>query len=82
MPIPLNAPTTITIDKIRIEEFTVRPQEMIVTIRFSRGYEDPQGNFVSKEFDSVDIKGASFNASLYEEVKTTLYDLLLEKLSH
>jgi len=74
-------PNTITLDKVRIEQFTVSPQLNAVMIHYSRGYNDENGQYVTKEFDSVDIKGTSFNASLYEEVKTTLYNLLMSKLS-
>ena len=81
MPISLNTPTTITIDKVRIDQFSVSPQDMIVTIHFSRGYEDPNGQFVSKEFDRVDLKGVSVDPTLYGQIKDTLYALLSDELT-
>lgn len=80
MPIS-TAPVTTTIDKLRIEEFTVNPHESIVTIRFSKGYEDNEGTFIQKEVEVIKLKNVIFNESLYTDVKNALYELLLSNLT-
>ena len=80
MPISLTNPTTITIDKIKINNFSVNTQGNQVTIHFSKGYETPEGEFVSKEFDRVDIKNTTIDPSLYSQVKDALYALLTAEL--
>lgn len=81
MPIFLNVPTTITIDKVRIDEFSVRPQENSVTIHFSKGYEDATGQFIAKEFDRVDLKNVAVDPALYVQIKDVLYTLLNDELN-
>lgn len=76
MPITLNAPSTVIIDKVRIEEFSINAQSNNVTIHYSKGYEDVDGKFVTKESSRVDIKDATFDPTLYQQVKATLYSLL------
>lgn len=81
MPISIETPITVTIDKIMIDEFTIRPQDGTVVIHFSKGYEDPSGNFVAKQYDSVTLKNITFDPTLYEQVKDALYSLLSSELS-
>ena len=76
MPISLTQPSTITIDKLRIDQFTINPKEKSVTIHFSKGYEDVDGNFVPKEYSRADLKEVEFDHSIYESVKNSLYGLL------
>jgi hypothetical protein len=80
MPITIDQPTTITIDKIKINNFSVSTQGNQITIHFSKGYETPEGEFVSKEFDRVDIKNATVDPLLYSQVKDALYALLIDEL--
>ena len=80
MPISITPSATFTIDKVRIDEFAVRPQNKTVIIHFSRGYEDAEGNFIPKEFDRVDVKNVDFDPTLYSQVKDTLYSLLTTTL--
>lgn len=81
MPISLNTPTTITIDKVRIDEFSVRTQNNSITIHFSKGYEDAAGQFVAKEFDRVDLKNVVVDPTLYGQIKDILYALLNDELA-
>lgn len=81
MPISLNTPVTVTIDKVRIDEFHVSPQNMSITIHFSKGYEDANGQFVAKEFDRVDLKNINIDSTLYGQIKDTLYALLSDELT-
>lgn len=81
MPLTLNTPETIVIDKIRIDEFSVRPQDKIVTIYYSRGYENEQGGFMSKGHDQISFKDVEFEPTQYESVKTTLYQMLSDHLN-
>jgi len=74
-------PNTITLDKVRIEQFTVSPQLNAVMIHYSRGYNDENGQYVAKEHDSVNLKDVSFEQGLYDQVKDTLYELLATHLS-
>ena len=76
MPISLNQPSTITIDKLRIDQFTISPKEKSVTIHFSKGYEDAGGNFIPKEYNRADLKDVEFDHTMYESVKNSLYSLL------
>jgi len=79
--VPLDVtPNTITLDKVRIEQFTVSPQLNAVMIHYSRGYNDENGQYVAKEYDSVNLKDVSFEQGLYDQVKDTLYELLSSKL--
>ncbi len=80
MPISLNSPITVVLDKLQIDEFTVRPQQRHVVIHFSRGYVDAEGNFVSKEFDRVDLKNVDIDPTLYSNTKDALYALLISAL--
>jgi hypothetical protein len=81
MPITLSEPTTVTIDKLRIDLFSVDAQTNAVTIHFSRGYEDAGGNFVPKEFSRVDVKNMVFDPDLYSQVKDLLYATLVNELN-
>ena len=74
-------PTTMTLDKIRIEQFTVSPQKNAVMIHYSKGYNDTEGNYVPKEYTSKNLIDVEFDPTLYEQVKTTLYNLLTAELS-
>lgn len=74
-------PNTITLDKVRIEQFTVSPQLNAVMIHYSRGYNDENGQYVAKEYDRVDLKDVSFEQGLYDQAKDTLYELLATHLS-
>ena len=74
-------PNTITLDKVRIEQFTVSPQLNAVMIHYSRGYNDENGQYVAKEHDRVDLKDVSFEQGLYDQAKDTLYELLATHLS-
>jgi len=69
-------PTTITLDKVRIEQFTVNAQLNAVMIHYSRGYNDENGQYVAKEYDRVDLKDVSFEQGLYDQVKNALYSML------
>lgn len=82
MPIPLNTPTTITIDKVRIDEFSIHTQNNCVTIHFSKGYEDATGQFVAKEFDRVDLKNVVVDPTLHGQIKDVLYALLTNELAN
>ena len=81
MPISLTTPTTIVIDKLKIDAFSVSPESKSVTIQFSKGHEDADGKFVPKEYDRVDLKNVDFDATLYSQVKDVLYNLLLAALA-
>lgn len=74
-------PTTMTLDKVRIEQFTVTPQNNAVMIHYSKGYNDAEGNYVPREYTSMNLLDVTFDPTLYEQVKTTLYNLLTAELS-
>jgi hypothetical protein len=76
MPIPLEQPSTVIIDKARIEQFTIDPQYKRVTIQYSKGYEDTEGNYFPKENCKVDLQDVTFDSALYIQVKNALYALL------
>ena len=79
---PLNiTPTTITLDKVRVEQFTVSPQIGAVMIRYSKGCEDENGQYVPQEYDHVNFDGVDFDANLYDQVKSALYALLESHLN-
>jgi|LakMenEpi03Aug12_release.lakeMendotaPanAssembly.Ray.scaffolds.fasta_scaffold1893717_1 hypothetical protein len=74
---PLNIiPNTITLDKVRIEQFTVSPQLNAVMIQYSKGYDDANGHYVPKEYAYANFSDVTFDQSLYEQVKSALYDML------
>jgi len=73
-------PNTITLDKVRIEQFTVSPQLNAVMIHYSRGYNDENGQYVAKEYAYENFENITFNETLYEQVKTALYELLATKV--
>lgn len=74
---PLNiAPKTVTLDKVRIEQFTVSPQNGAVMIRYSKGYEDSNGQYIPQEYDHVNFLDVTFDQDLYTQVKDTLYMML------
>jgi len=74
---PLNiTPTTITLDKVRIEQFTVSPQNGAVMIRYSKGHEDSNGQYTPQEYDHVNFLDVTFDPDLYKQVKEALYAML------
>lgn len=75
MPLDIT-PTTIILDKVRIEQFTISPQLNVVMIQYSRGYNDAEGNYVVREYEHVNLENLTFDQNLYESVKTALYELL------
>ena len=81
MPIILNTPLTFVVDKVRIEEFSINAQSNNVTIHYSKGYEDGDGNFVAKESSRVDVKNAAFDPTLYQQVKAVLYSFLSSEVN-
>jgi hypothetical protein len=81
MPIILNTPVTFVVDKVRIEEFSINAQSNNVTIHYSKGYEDVDGKFVTKESSRVDVKDAAFDPTLYQQVKEALYSLLSNEVN-
>lgn len=81
MPITLNTPLTVVIDKVRIEEFSINPHANSVTIHYSKGYEDSDGKFVTKESSRVDVKEVAFDPTLYQQVKAALYVLLSNEVN-
>ena len=81
MPIILNTPVTFVIDKVRIEEFSINPQANSVTIHYSKGYEDIDGKFFTKESSRVDVKDVAFDPALYQQVKAALYLLLYNEVN-
>ena len=80
MPLNLNNPITTVLDKVRVEQFTVSPQMNTVMIHYSRGYEE-NGQYVPKEYSSENFEDVSFDATLYDAVKSALYDLLNSKVN-
>ena len=80
MPISLNQPTIVTIDKLRIDQFIVHPKNKTITIHYSKGYEDQDGNYVPKEFAGLDLRDVEFDPTLYSQVKDVLYSLLTTEL--
>ena len=81
MPLNLNQPTTITLDKVRIEQFTVSPQLNAIMIHYSRGYTDENGQYVAKEYDAINFVDVAFDPTTYNVVKDSLYSLLDSKLN-
>jgi hypothetical protein len=83
MPLSLVQSQSFTLDKVKISRFDVTVQDnfTVVRIHYSIGYEDESGNFVAKEFSRVDIPNVEFDANLYENVKTKLYELLDSKVN-
>ena len=81
MPITLNTPTTVVINKVRIEEFAINAQSNSVTIHYSKGYEDIDGKFFTKESSRVDVKDVAFDPALYQQVKAALYLLLSNEVN-
>ena len=81
MPLNLNSPTTITFDKVRIEQFTVSPQLNAIMIHYSKGYTDENGQYVAKEYDAINFADVAFDPAVYSIVKDALYSLLDSKLN-
>lgn len=81
MPVILNEPKTLILNKLKIDRFEVSPEGGIVTIHFSKGYEDESGKFISIEFLKADFYDVQFDSNLYESVKNTLYQMLIEHLN-
>lgn len=75
MPININA-SSITLDKVRIEQYTVSPQTNVVMIKYSKGYNDADGNYIAKEYSSVNLEDVVVNENLYNLTKDFLYELL------
>jgi hypothetical protein len=75
MPLDIT-PNTITLNKVRIEQFTVSPQLNAVMIQYSKGYEDVNGQYVPQEYNHVNFLDVSFDPDLYNQVKQTLYAML------
>jgi hypothetical protein len=80
MPLNLNAPIVTTLDKVRVEQFTVSPQLNTVMVHYSKGYEE-NGQYVPKEYASVNFEDVNFDPTLYNSVKDALYALLGEHLN-
>lgn len=80
MPLDIT-PNTITLDKVRIEQFTVSPQDATLMIHYSKGCNDENGQYVPKEYDHASFKNIVFNQDLYEAVKSALYIKLNEYLT-
>lgn len=80
MPLDIT-PNTITLDKVRIEQFTVSPQLNAVMVQYSKGYDDANGQYVPKEYTHVNFTDVSFDQTLYEQVKNTLYSMLSSHLN-
>ncbi len=78
MPLDIT-PNTVTLDKVRVEQFTVSPQTGAVMIHYSKGY-DENGQYVPKEYAHANFESVTFNEALYEQVKTALYELLATKV--
>jgi hypothetical protein len=74
-------PSTITLDKVRIEQFTVSPQLNAVMVQYSRGYDDANGQYVPKEYANANFMDVSFDQSLYDQVKSALYVMLSSYLN-
>jgi len=51
-----------------------------VMIHYSRGYNDENGQYVAKEYAYENFENITFNETLYEQVKTALYELLATKV--
>jgi hypothetical protein len=81
MPVNLQNTTTIIIDKIRIDQFSVDVRNNIITIHFSKGSENELGEFIVQSFDRIDIVNANIDPTLHAQVKDSLYTLLLDKLN-
>lgn len=81
MPLNLNNPITTTLDKVRVEQFTVSPQTNTVMIQYSVGYTDANGQYVAKEYAVASFDEVNFSESLYEQVKAALYELLASRLN-
>lgn len=79
---PVNiAPVTLTLDKVRINQFTVDTNYNTITIYYSKGYEDGSGNFVTVEHARADLSDINVSPTLYSDVKTALYVMLNDHLS-
>lgn len=78
---PLNIiPNTITLDKVRIEQFTVSPQLNAVMIQYSKGYES-DGQYVPKEYAFANFENVVFDQNIYDQVKNALYEMLSTQLT-
>lgn len=73
-------PVTITLDKVRINQFTVDTQHNTVTIYYAKGYEDGSGEFIAVENARADIGTFSVSPTLYDDVKSALYSMLNDYL--
>jgi len=69
-------PSIITLNKIRIEQFTVSPQLNAVMVQYSKGYENSNGEYVPKEYERINFTDVSFDQALYDQVKNALYSML------
>jgi len=81
MPLDVS-PTTIVLDKTRIEQFTVSPQIKTIVIKYSKGYNDVNGEYVPKEYSYVNFENIEFDQNLYSLTKDILYDMLKSHLNN
>lgn len=81
MPVILNDAKTLKLDKLKITRFEVQPESGIVIIHYSKGYENEDGQFIEIEFSRVEFQDVTFDPNLYESVKTTLYQMLIQNLN-
>ena len=81
MPLELTKPVTTTLDKVRIEQFTVSPQLNVIMIHYSKGYTDENGQYVAKEYEAINFADVAFDPAVYNVVKDALYSLLDSKLN-
>ena len=82
MPLNLTSPTTVVLDKVRVEQFTVSPQLGTVMIHYSKGHNDENGQYIAREYASENFEDVVFDSTLYDLVKNALYDLLNTKLNN
>ena len=82
MPLNLTSPTTVVLDKVRGEQFTVSPQLGTVMIHYSKGHDDENGQYIAKEYAYENFEEVAFDSTLYNLVKDALYDLLSDKLNN
>lgn len=79
---PINvAASSITLDKVRIEQYTVSPQINAVMIKYSKGYNDSNGNYIAKEYTYVNLEDVVVGQNLYDLTKDFLYELLNNHLT-
>ena len=82
MPLNLTSPTTVVLNKIRVEQFTVSPQLNAVMVHYSKGCDDENGQYVPREYATINFKDVNFDPTLYNSVKDALYSLLNAELNN